>query len=78
MLSTMLVKRSVLGLQNPVTPDDEKWRGLQRTRMELIREMTVESEFLTTDHLQAVKEEISEGKKPRDNINTDKLEGIIK
>ena len=39
---------------------DEKILNLKRASTELIRAVTGESEYLTTYHLQAVKEEISE------------------
>ena len=43
----------------------------------MIRAVKGEIEFLTTNHLQAVKEESSEGRKSRDDINGVKLEGIF-
>ena len=50
-----LVKKSGLGLQNPVTSANEKFLSLRCARTELIRAVMEESAFPTTNHLQAVK-----------------------
>ena len=47
-----------------MTSANEKFLSLKRTITELIRDGTVESEFSFANHLQAVKEERSEGKNP--------------
>ena len=39
--------------------------------------MKEESEFSTTNNLQAVKEEISDGREIHDDLNKAKLEGIV-
>ena len=62
-LSKMKVNKSGLCLQNPVTSADEKFLILQRADTELIRAIMGERKFSNTHHLQAVKEESSEGKK---------------
>ena len=58
------VKKSGLGLQKLVMSANEKSRGLQCASMELVRDVMGESDFSTDDHLQVIKEEISEGKIP--------------
>ena len=73
----MPFKKDELGLQKPVASAKEKFLSLQRVSTELIRVMTGENEFSTTDHLQAVKKEISKGKKSRDDVNNAKIEGIV-
>ena len=59
----MTVKKFGLGLQNPVTSSDVKLRSLQCASTELIMAVMGERIFQTADHLQAVKEESSDGKK---------------
>ena len=54
-----------LGLQNLVTPDDEKTPNLQLESTEFIRAMKGKSDFSTVDNLQIVKEESSKDRKPR-------------
>ena len=66
-----------MGLQNTVMSSDEKILGSQRASMELIRAMKGESGFSTTDILQAVKEEIRDGRKTRDDVNEAKVEVIV-
>ena len=61
----MPVKKSSLGIQNPVTSANEKLRSLERDSTELISAVMVESEFPTANFLQVIKEERREVKNPR-------------
>ena len=45
--------------------------------MKLIRDVKGESESWTPDNLQVVKEERSNDRKPRDNTNIAKIEGVF-
>ena len=60
-LSNMPVKKSGMVLQIPVMSANGNFLSLQRARTELIRDVTIEREFLTANRLQEVKEEKSEG-----------------
>ena len=62
-LSTIMFKKSGLGLQNPVTSADEKYLSLRHASTELIRYVTGKSEFSTADHSLALREEGRDGKK---------------
>ena len=61
----MPVKKSGLGIQNPVTSANEKLRSLERDSTELISAVMVESEFPTANFLQVIKEKRREVKNPR-------------
>ena len=84
-LSTMLVKKSGLGLLNPVTSYQEKYLSSTRGSAELVRAVMVGKAFSNADHLQTLSEEQHDGKKDwyvargsilkglvRDNKGTDK------
>ena len=71
------IKKGGLGLQNLLTSSDEKSPSLQLSSTEPIRIMKGESEFSTTDNLQEVKEERSDDRKIQDDVNKEKLEGIV-
>ena len=71
-------QETVLFIQNPVMPDDEKLLSSQRVSTELIWSTKGEREFSTENSLQAVKLERSDVRKTQDNISNDKLEGIVK
>ena len=77
-LSTMPVKKSVLGLECPVTLANDKYQILLRASIKLIGSVTRASEFSTHDHLHAVKEERRDGKKTWDDVNAAKLKVIVK
>ena len=66
-----------MGLQNPVTSAADKYTGLLRASYNLIGEVTGVREFSTTDHLQAVNEEMLDGKKDWDDANDSKLKVIV-
>ena len=71
------IKKGGLGLQNLLTSSDEKSPSLQLSSTEPIRIMKGENEFSTTDNLQEVKEERSDDRKIQDDVNKEKLEGIV-
>ena len=62
-LSTMLVNKAGLGLQNTVTSENKKLLSSQRASMELILDVTGESKLSTADHLQVLREERCEKNK---------------
>ena len=64
-LSTILVNKSGLGLPNPVTSMEKIYPSLQCASTELIRSVTGEGNFSTTNCLLALKEERRDGKKIR-------------
>ena len=72
-LSTITVKKSGLGLKNPVTSAHKKIDISQRTSIYLVNEVTGESKFSTTDHVIAVRDERSEGGEERNRDNKIKL-----
>ena len=74
----MPVKKFDLGLQTPVTSADENVLISQRASIELIRAVKGEIEFSTADRPQAVKEERSDERKPQNDVNESKLEGVVK
>ena len=49
------VKKSVLGIMNPVTSVNYKYLSLQRTRTELIQYMTGGGAFSDANHLLALR-----------------------
>ena len=55
-LNTIPVKKSGLGLQNPVTSTDKKFQSSRRASTELIHTVTEESELSTAGQLQALRE----------------------
>ena len=62
-LSRMPVKKSGLGLQDPMTSSNDKYLSLLCAISDLIGDVTGESGSSTTYNLQAVKEERCDGKK---------------
>ena len=76
-LSTMPIKKSILGLQNPVTSAHKEFESLKRASVNLINVVTGKSEFSTTNHVRAAREEHSEGGKSRDEANNIKLEETL-
>ena len=68
-LSTMLVKKSGLGLLNSVTSTNEKYLSSKRSRTELIQDVMGEGVFSNGNHLLALREERRDGKKNWDDVN---------
>ena len=60
-LSTMPVKKSVLGLLNLVTSTNEKYISLKNVGTELILSVTREDTFSNTNKLLALREENCDG-----------------
>ena len=73
----ILFKKSGLGIQDSVISANEKYLSSLCTSIKLIGAVTGASEFSTTIHLQAVKEERCDGKKNWDDGNEVKLEVIL-
>ena len=65
----MTVKKYSLGLQNLVMSAHQKIESSQHASVESVNAVTREREFLTTDHVRAVREKRSEGQKARDAAN---------
>ena len=74
----MPVKKYGLGLQKLLTSAYENFLSSRCASAKLIGAVKGESDFLTADHLQGVKEEIYDSRKIRDDTNEAKLEGIVK
>ena len=72
-LSKIPVKKSGLILKNPVMSDNEKCLSSRRACSELIKVMNRKRKFTTSNHPQAVKEEMSDGRKTQDDVNDTKL-----
>ena len=62
-LSTMLVKKSVLGLLNPVTSTNDKYLSSQYASKELIQAVMVGGTFSNANHPMALREERRDGYK---------------
>ena len=73
-LSTLNVKKSGMGLQNPVTSAAEKYTSLLRESWDIIGAVTGDKGFPTDDHIWAVKEDRREGKKYQYDANDTKLQ----
>ena len=73
----MSVKISGLVLQNPVTLADEKYLSLQHAITELIRVVTREGAFSTTNHLLALREDMTDRQKRWDAVNNSKVKGLV-
>ena len=67
-LSTMPVKKSGLGILNPVTSAQEKYISYQQESAELVRAVTGGGEFSNADHLRTLSEESRDIKKDRDAV----------
>ena len=74
----MPVKKSRLGLLNPVTSAKEKYLSSQRGSAELIRAMTGGGEFSNTDHIWTLEEEIHERKNDLAVADKTKLKGLVR
>ena len=76
-LSTMMVKTSGLGLQDPVTSANKKYLILMRASSKAIISVMVAREFSTADNLLALREERRDGQKIQDDANVAKLKGLV-
>ena len=65
----MMVKKSRLGLLNPVTSAKEKYLGFQRGSAELIWAVTGRGAFSNANHLLGIGEERGDGQKNQDEAN---------
>ena len=77
-LSTMSVKKSGLGILNPVTSAQEKYLSYQRGSVELVRAVTGGGAFSNYDHLRTLGEERHDGKKDREAAYETKLKGLVR
>ena len=72
-LSTMKVKKVVLGIQNLVTSARKKCEISQRMSVESVNAVIGKGEFSTTDHTRTVREELGEVQKARRDDKKTKL-----
>ena len=77
-LSTMPVKKYVLGILNPVTLSQKKYLSSQQGSAELVRAVRRRGTFSNTYHLQTLGEERRHVKKYRDTSYETKLEGLYR
>ena len=77
-LSTILVKKSGLGLQYLVTPDNKKYLSLLRANSKLIGSVTGASKISTANHLLELREEWHDGITLWDDAHGAKLKGLVK
>ena len=73
----MPVKKSGLGLQNPVKSMHENYPSSQRAITELIQDVIGEVSFSTYYHFLVIREERSDGQKIWYNANAAKLRGLV-
>ena len=73
----MPVKKSVLGLLNPVTSAQEKYLNSQRGSAEFVWTVTEGGAFFNADHLRKLGEERRDGKKDRDATYKTKIKGLV-
>ena len=67
------VKKSGLGILNPVMSENKKYLSSQRAITELIPDVTREGAFYNSDCLLAPREESNGGQKNQDDVNDAKL-----
>ena len=65
----MMVNKYGLGIQNMVTSSHKKIESSQRASVELVNAVTGKSEFSTTIHVIAVREQRSQGQKAHNKSN---------
>ena len=73
----MLVNKYGLGLQDPVTSTNKKYLSLIRAISDLIGAVMGAIAFSTANHLLALREEIRDEKKTRDDSNGTKLKELV-
>ena len=76
-LSTMPVKKAVLGLLNSVTSSQEEYLISTWGSVELVRAVTGGGAFSNADHLRTLSEERRDGKKDRDVVYESRLKGLV-
>ena len=76
-LSIVPVKKSGLGILNPVTSAQEKYLSSKWGSVELVWAVTGVGEFSSADHLYTLGEEICDGKKEREAAYETKLNGLV-
>ena len=74
----MPVKKSGLGLLNPVTPVQEKYLSSQRGSAEIVQAVTGGEAFSNADHLWTLGEERCDGKKDREASFETKIKGLVR
>ena len=72
-LSTMPVKKYVMGLLSSVMSSNKRYISLKCSSTELIRSMVGRGAFSNADHLLDLREERRDGKKNQDDVNVTKL-----
>ena len=77
-LSTMTFKKSGMGILNPVTSAQDKYKISQRGSAELVRAVTGGGAFSNAFHLWTTIEEKRDGKKDRDAAYETKLKGLVR
>ena len=76
-LSTVLFKKSELGLLNPVTSSQEKYlRSIQGSK-ELVWAVTGVGTFSNANHLRILSEERRDGKKDQDVAHESRPKGLV-
>ena len=73
----MPIKKSRLGLLNPVTAVKEKYLSSQRASAELICALTEGGALYNADHLLAPRQERRDGQENRDGANDTILKGLV-
>ena len=74
----MPVKKSVMGLLNPVTSAKEKYLISQRGSTEMGWTVTGGGSFSNSDHLRTLSEERRDGNKDQDVIQESRLKGLVR
>ena len=77
-LSTTSVRKSGLGLLNPVTSAKEKYLSSTRVSAELTRAVTGGGGFSNAKHLRTLSEECRDGKDSRDVAYKSRLNGLVR
>ena len=77
-LTTMPVKKSGLGLLNPVTSANDKYLSFQKASTKFIQDVMRGGAFSGANHLLVFREERRNGEKKRDDVNDSKLKGLVR
>ena len=73
----MLVKKSILGLLNPVSSTNKNYLGSQYASTELIQDIMGEGTFSNADYLLALRKERYDIQKSRYYVNSAKLKELF-
>ena len=76
-LSMIPVKKSRLGLPNPVTSTNKNFLTSQRASTELIQAVMREGVLSNADHLLDIREERHDGQKHWDDVNNAKFKKLV-